>query len=162
MRPDTPLVAAQALTIAGTAWPGRARWALPRAVVVAAVSTGLAGAGLSVAGALPHGSRLTPRVVPPDDAELLTGGVYAVSRHPVYAGLVLATGAFAVLRGRPEPLVSWLGLVAVLDRKTRHEEVHLAERFGAAYERYRRRTPRLLGVPGRPATHDDGRPPRVR
>ncbi|WP_225753601.1 isoprenylcysteine carboxylmethyltransferase family protein [Actinotalea sp. Marseille-Q4924] len=149
MRDDTPLITAQAVALAALAWPGRARWALPAPVTTTAVLAGAAGGALAVAGLAPHGTSITPRVEPPSGSGLHTGGAYGVSRHPIYAGLLVAGGAVAVLRRRPEPLVAWAALVAVLDTKTRREERHLLERFGSVYARYRERTPRLLGLPAR-------------
>ncbi len=143
------LVAAQAAALAALAWPGRPRWALPRALRALAAAVGVAGGALAAWAASAHGPRLTPRVEPPDDAVLLTTGPYAVSRHPVYAALALGTAGVAVLRRRPEPLLAWAALVVVLDRKTRHEEQRLVARFGDAYARYRDATPRLLGRPRR-------------
>uniref|UniRef100_UPI00253FF167 methyltransferase family protein n=1 Tax=Actinotalea sp. C106 TaxID=2908644 RepID=UPI00253FF167 len=83
--------------------------------------------------------------------ELHERGVYAVSRHPIYTGLLVATAGWAVLRRRPEPVVAWLALLAVLDAKTRREEQRLVARFGDRYVAYRARTPRLLALPGRTA-----------
>lgn len=145
--PDDDVVVAQAVCLAGLAWPGRARWRLPRPVTALA-GVGIAAGGVAgIAAGAAHGGRLTPRVEPPADALLLTTGPYAVSRNPVYAGLLVATGAVAVLRRRPEPLLAWAALLAVLARKARREEVRLAARFGPEYEEYRRRTPRFLGLP---------------
>jgi protein-S-isoprenylcysteine O-methyltransferase Ste14 len=144
--PDDGVVVAQAAALAALAWPGRARWHLPAAVRATAAAALVVGGGLAVAAGGTHGARLTPRVEPPDDAELFTAGPYARSRNPIYAGLLVASAGWAVLRRRPEPLLAWAALLAVLTRKTRHEEVRLAERFGTTYEEYRRRTPRFVGV----------------
>ncbi|MFZ5869985.1 MAG: methyltransferase family protein [Actinomycetota bacterium] len=143
------VVAAQLGSLAGIAWPGRARWRLPAAAATAAGALTVAGAALSLAAAAAHGRRLTPRVTPPREAELLTGGPYRVSRHPIYAGLLLASGGVAVLRRRPEPLLAWTALAAVLHVKAGMEETALRARFGRDYESYATRTPRLLGRPGR-------------
>lgn len=151
MREDTPLIAAQGAALAVLAWPGPGRWSLPAPVTASALVAAAAGGALALAGFAPHGTTITPRVEPPSGAALHTGGAYRVSRHPIYSGLLLAAAGLAVLRRRPEPLVAWAALVAVLDAKTRREERHLLARFGAEYERYRRRTPRLLGLPARHA-----------
>lgn len=147
MEPADRIVAAQAASLAGLAWPGRPRWGLPAGARALALALTAAGGTLSVLAARPHGRRLTPRVAPPSDAELLDSGPYAISRHPIYAGLVVAALGLAVLRRRPEPLLAWAALVAVLTVKTSREEVHLAARFGERYEEYRRRTPRFVGLP---------------
>lgn len=150
LRPGDRLVAAQLAAVAALGWPGRARWRLPRLVAVPAVAAVALGGTLAAWAARAHGARLTPRVEPPDDAVLLVTGPYAVSRHPVYTALALATAGVAVLRRRPEPLLAWVALVVVLDRKTRHEERLLAERFPDAYASYRSATPRVLGRPRSP------------
>jgi protein-S-isoprenylcysteine O-methyltransferase Ste14 len=148
MRPEDRIVVAQLVCAAGIAWPGRTRWDLPDVLVAAGTAATTAGTVLAALGAAPHGSRLTPRVEPHDDAALLTTGPYAISRHPIYAGLLLAGAGVAVLRRRPEPLVAWAALAAVLDRKTRREEERLLARFGPDYAAYRSRVPRFLGRTG--------------
>lgn len=147
LRAGDGLVAAQGAALAGMAWPGPPRWRLPRAAAATAVGAVAAGGLLAVAAARAHGARLTPRVEPVPDATLLTTGVYRVSRHPIYAGLLASAGGVAVLRRRPETLLAWCALAAVLLRKTRREEERLVTRFGDAYASYRATTPRLLGRP---------------
>lgn len=147
MREDTPLIAAQGAALAALAWPGRARWSLPEPASRLARVAVVKGAVLALAGLAPHGASITPRVEPPSGAGLHTGGAYAVTRHPIYTGLLVAGAGVAVLRRRPEPLLAWGALVAVLDAKTRREERHLRERFGEEYARYQARTPRLVGLP---------------
>ena len=137
---------AQALAIGGLAWPGRARWRLPRAVSAAALATAAAGIALGAAGVLAQGRQLTPRVEPPPSAALLTHGPYALSRHPVYGGLLAAGAGWAVARRRPEPLAAWAVLAVVLHVKTVLEERALRERFGDAWATYADRTPRLVGL----------------
>lgn len=143
------LVGAQLLAVAALGWPGPPRWRLPPWTCRGAEACALAGAGLAAAGLWRHGTRLTPRVEPPQDAVLLTDGPYALSRHPVYAGLLVGAAGVAVRRRRPEPLVALAALSAVLHVKSGVEESRLRRRFGAAYEQYAARTPRLLGLPGR-------------
>lgn len=149
MDTSSRLVTAQAVALAGLLWPGRARWRLPRAVVGLASITTAAGTALAVAGALPHGTRLTPHVAPPRDLPLLQDGVYAHGRNPIYAGLLLAGAGWALLRRRPETVVAWVALTAVLQLKVRHEERHLEARFGDPYRAYVARTPRFWPLPGR-------------
>jgi len=148
--PDDGAVVAQGASLAALAWPGRARWHLPSPVRAAGCAALVGGGGVGIAAGRTHGAKLTPRVEPPEGAELFTGGMYAWSRNPIYAGLLVAGGGWAVLRRRPEPMLAWVGLLAALTTKVRHEEVRLRERFGDDYEAYRRRTPRFFGLP-RPA-----------
>jgi protein-S-isoprenylcysteine O-methyltransferase Ste14 len=145
--PADALVIAQGLAIAGLLWPGRSRWRLPRVVRRGALAVTLAGAALGGAGLRELGSGATPRVEPPEGAPLRTRGLYAVSRNPVYAGLLVAGAGFAVLRRRGEPLLAAAALAGVLHLKVGIEERRLRARFGQQYDRYTERTPRLVGLP---------------
>jgi protein-S-isoprenylcysteine O-methyltransferase Ste14 len=141
------LVVAQVLAAAGLAWPGSARWRLPRPVTALALLGGAAGTGLAAEGLRFLGSDVTPFVEPRPEARLQTAGPYGISRNPVYAGLLAAGAAVAVLRRRPEPMVAFGALAAVLHLKSGVEERRLRDRFGEAYAEYAARTPRLLGLP---------------
>jgi protein-S-isoprenylcysteine O-methyltransferase Ste14 len=78
-------------------------------------------------------------------SHLLTGGVFAVSRHPMYLGMVLILGGFAVLLGTLTPFVAVLAFAVLLDvRFIRVEEQMLAETFGDDWRLYRRRVRRWL------------------
>jgi len=138
------LVAAQAAALTGVLWPGRARWRLPLVARAAAGGLVVSGGALALAGAAPH-TRLTPRVRPPAGARLVTTGVYARTRNPIYVGLTAGTWGMAVLRRRGGPLVAAAALTAVLAAKSYLEERALAERFGRAYLDYAARTPRFAG-----------------
>lgn len=141
------LVLAQAVTAAGVLWPGRVRWSLSRPIVATAVVAMIGGGALAVAGVRELGRDLTPFVDPRADASLHTGGVFGVTRNPVYAGLLAGAWAVAVLRRRPEPLVAATCLSVVLHVKAGVEEGRLSERFGDTYDAYRGRTPRLVPSP---------------
>jgi protein-S-isoprenylcysteine O-methyltransferase Ste14 len=146
------LVIAQTLATAGIAWPGRPRWRLPPPAAALALLVGAAGTALAEEGLRFLGRDITPFVEPRASARLQTAGPYGMSRNPIYAGLLAASAAAAVLRRRPEPLVAVAALAAVLHVKSGIEEQRLEERFGVAYQEYAARTPRLVGLPrpGRP------------
>lgn len=142
---DDGVVLAQAAALAGLAWPGRSRWHLPRPVRRVARVALVVGATFGIAAGARHGTRLTPSVHPHTDGSLITDGLYAVSRNPIYAGLLVGGAGWAVLRRRPEPLLAWVALLTALVVKVRKEERHLHDRFGRRYADYRRRTPRFVG-----------------
>jgi protein-S-isoprenylcysteine O-methyltransferase Ste14 len=76
--------------------------------------------------------------------ELITSGPYALVRHPIYTGLLLAFIGSAVARGE------WRGLLAValvfgaLWNKLRLEEKWMRAEFGESYEAYSRRAAALV------------------
>ena len=139
------VVVGQAAALAALGWPGRARWRLPDPVRALAKAATAAGVVLAVLAGSAHGRRLTPSVEPPEGVELLRTGPYAMSRNPIYLGLLVGGAGWAVLRRRPEPLLAWAALLAVLNVKVRAEERRLRARFGAEYVRYLARTPRFVG-----------------
>lgn len=71
---------------------------------------------------------------------LVTGGPYALVRHPMYSGLVLAGLGSLLLYATWTSLFFALFAPAVLLR-ARHEEAALQAEFGAAWQAYCRRVP---------------------
>jgi protein-S-isoprenylcysteine O-methyltransferase Ste14 len=71
-------------------------------------------------------------------------GPYGFVRHPIYSGAFVAMVAFAAIRARPTGLLMSLGFIAFFALKSRLEERLLLREFGAAYEDYQRRVPRLV------------------
>ena len=143
------LVVAQSVAGAALLWPGRGRWRLPRPVATGCVVALAAGGALAGEGVRALGRDLPPFVDPRDGAALRTGGVYRLSRNPVYAGLLVAGAGLAVLRRRPEPLAAFAALATVFHLKVGVEQTRLRARFGAEYDAYAARTPKLLGLPAR-------------
>ena len=81
------------------------------------------------------------------DHPLLTGGPYAVTRHPIYTG-ILATLAGGALAWNSALTLALAALMAVaLWLHTVHEEALFVAQFGEAYRDYRRRVPRLAPWP---------------
>ena len=76
-------------------------------------------------------------------AQLVTGGVYAVVRHPIYTGVVLGATGWGLLAASPGALACAAALFLLFDLKSRREEAWLTERF-PGYAPYRARTRRLL------------------
>lgn len=79
------------------------------------------------------------------DHHVVDTGPYALVRHPIYTGLIMAGLATALLRGTILGLAG-AGLMALgFWIKARIEERFLASELGeAAYADYRRRTPMLI------------------
>lgn len=78
-------------------------------------------------------------------SQLVTGGVYAITRNPMYVALALLLSAWAVWLGGAWVWAGPLALVFWLDRyQIRPEEHAMTTRFGDAYLRYRAKVRRWL------------------
>jgi protein-S-isoprenylcysteine O-methyltransferase Ste14 len=78
------------------------------------------------------------------DHELIVSGPYAIVRHPIYTGLLVALIGTATARGEWRGLLAVLIAGAALWRKLGLEERWMTERFGQQYEAYSRRVPALV------------------
>lgn len=76
---------------------------------------------------------------------LVTDGLYAVSRNPIYIGLITAYAGLAIALTTGWALLLLPVLVAMLRRGVvLREEAYLEEAFGEAYRAYRNKVPRWL------------------
>ncbi len=77
-------------------------------------------------------------------SRLVTGGLFAHSRNPLYLGNLLIVAGLCLVHAGPWVLAIALpGFVLAYHAIMREEERFLAGEFGAEYEEYRRRVPRL-------------------
>lgn len=77
---------------------------------------------------------------PVPGAELKVDGIYQVVRHPVYAGLVLASLGYAAATGSAERLALAIALAAFLTKKIDVEEDFLMDAY-PDYEAYQKEVP---------------------
>ncbi len=78
--------------------------------------------------------------------KLVTGGLYAWTRNPMYLGLSLLLIGWAVELGSASAFVGPVLFVPLIERvQIRPEERALRARFGAEYDRYCRRVNRWVG-----------------
>jgi protein-S-isoprenylcysteine O-methyltransferase Ste14 len=90
------------------------------------------------------GRNWSGRISLKQDHELIRTGPYALVRHPIYSGLLLAMCGTAWVRGEWRALLA-VGLMTVSYwRKLRLEERLLGQTFGDAYRDYRGRTAALV------------------
>ncbi len=75
--------------------------------------------------------------------QLRTDGPYAITRHPIYTGMVAMIGGAALMEGG-----NWLVLTVLfavyVALKMREEERLMTATFGDQYETYRRTTPQII------------------
>ena len=79
------------------------------------------------------------------DHRVIDSGPYALVRHPIYTGLLVATFATALLRGNVASFAGALLMFLGLYTKGKTEEGFLSSELGPeAYGSYARRTPMLI------------------
>jgi len=75
---------------------------------------------------------------------LVTVGIFAHVRHPIYSGLILAylgciVGTMSLLSIMP-----WLLIIRLYTRMANYEEHELEQRFGKEYLEYKRKVPKWI------------------
>jgi protein-S-isoprenylcysteine O-methyltransferase Ste14 len=76
--------------------------------------------------------------------ELIRSGPYALVRHPIYTGMLLALAGSALGVGKWRALIGVALIVLAFVRKLTIEERFMTEQFGEAYARYRAEVPALV------------------
>jgi protein-S-isoprenylcysteine O-methyltransferase Ste14 len=127
-----------ALAPVGTVFTSPVRW-LGLGIVVA-------GLGLSVAGSR-HFDAVGTNIKTFDRPDVLvTGGLFAISRNPMYLGFAVALVGWAIALGS---IIGWAAPLLFLLAADRwyipFEEVLMQQTFGDDYQIYRRRTMRWIG-----------------
>jgi protein-S-isoprenylcysteine O-methyltransferase Ste14 len=80
-----------------------------------------------------------------ESSALVTDGVFKMCRNPMYSGFLFILVGVAILLGSLSPFVIVVAYFFVIDRVfVRVEESMLAQRFGIAYEDYKKTTRRWL------------------
>lgn len=144
-----PLLVAGALIFGPGDWVGRT-WLREQFVPhdVPAWATGLAlviaGVALAIWARVILGRNWSSVVQVKQDHELIEAGPYAVVRHPIYTGLLLAFLGSAISVGDVRGLVGVAIVFVSFWIKLRLEERWMEDQFGAKYADYRRRTKALI------------------
>ncbi len=126
---------------------GRRRKRTARSVLASTVTAGLSGA--LILESVVQFARHRTTTVDPHGVEsastLVTTGPHALTRNPMYVGMLGLLVARAVARRRRGALLPAAGFWWAMDRfQIPAEERALAERFGQDYEDYQNRVPRWL------------------
>jgi protein-S-isoprenylcysteine O-methyltransferase Ste14 len=115
---------------------GAVRWA---GVVLFA-----AGGALRIWPVFVLGRRFSGLVAIQPEHTLVTGGIYRFIRHPSYLGLITSALGWALAFRSIVGVVIVLLFLPPLVARMRAEERLLSSQFGAEYDAYRARTPRLF------------------
>ena len=76
--------------------------------------------------------------------QLVTGGIFSISRNPIYVAFDLLFIGVFLINGTWFFLIFAVLAIFAVHMQTLREEKFLAQRYGEEYERYRRKTPRYL------------------
>lgn len=142
--------------IAATA--GVTQWLLTRHPSSRRASTSVVGAAVAAAGITiaygatrvfaPADTTVSP-LAPEEASTLVTGGVFARTRNPMYLGMALVLLGHAVHRRQFRALLPVVAFVGVIDRfQIAREERALLDNFGRDYVAYTARVPRWFSVAG--------------
>jgi protein-S-isoprenylcysteine O-methyltransferase Ste14 len=91
--------------------------------------------------AIPDGWRLEAKITPD---YLLQDGPYAFSRNPMFLGQATIWAGWAVLSGSLPVAAGLVAFVGIWTVGSPFEEEGLHKKFGAEYDAYRSRVPRLI------------------
>jgi protein-S-isoprenylcysteine O-methyltransferase Ste14 len=120
-------------------WVPAVRWLLVAGTLLTAV-----GLGLAVWARRHLGLNWSARPALKHDHQLVESGPYAVIRHPIYSGILLALLGTAIYLGQYRALLGLALFAAGLWWKARREESLLITEFGDDFRRHRRRTGMFL------------------
>lgn len=96
----------------------------------------IAGLAVLLIALLSLGSALTATPVPQEGAALRTGGIYAVVRHPIYVGILIAALGFTLAIGSLWQVLLLIVMAVFFYGKAFWEDRLLAERHGVAWFDY--------------------------
>lgn len=139
----TLVLAQGALLVALAVWPAPQLATSSLPVNLAGVVVSVLGLGVVVVGSAHLGRSLTASPVPKDAGVLRDSGMYALTRHPLYSGLLLFAGGRVLSHPSFTSAGLALGLLLLLWAKASWEEKMLRQKF-PAYEAYAARVPRFV------------------
>ena len=137
------LVAAAGWSL-GVGWPAALR--LP--AILAGTALIFSGLALVIRATVDLGSVVTPLPKPRDDGHLIDTGAFAIVRHPIYSGLILAGLGWGVVTASVAAVLLTGVLTGFFYLKSSREEAWLETRY-PGYAAYRARTPRFIPWIGR-------------
>jgi protein-S-isoprenylcysteine O-methyltransferase Ste14 len=89
--------------------------------------------------------------------QLRTGGPYAITRHPIYTGMLSMSLGSALVAGGGRWIAPFAVILILLEIKIHIEERLMLAEFPDDYPRYRQLVPRLIPGLRLLSTHRDGR-----
>ena len=113
-------------------------------VSYAGLAVTVAGLALAVWARFQIGRNWSGLIEVKEGHRLMRTGPYAIVRHPIYSGFMLATLGTAIAFGEISGLIAFVMILAAWGYKSRLEETAMIEHFGEEYEAYRRKVKGLI------------------
>lgn len=108
------------------------------------LSLTIAGFAFAIWGRVHLGRNWSGTVTIKKDHELIQTGPYALVRHPIYTGALLALLGTSIVFGETRWLLGFALAILALRLKSLREERFMTEQFGAVYTAYRRKVKALV------------------
>lgn len=124
-------------------WFGAGKWLPQDQLSLFGAAITAVGAWLTVWGLKSLGAALTPFPAPLTEATLHRLGAYRLMRHPIYAGVMLASFGWALWWLSGIGVVYALALAFFFDRKAAVEEIKLREKY-SDYPDYARQVKKFI------------------
>jgi protein-S-isoprenylcysteine O-methyltransferase Ste14 len=113
-------------------------------IVILGLLVELSGIGLAIAARFHLGRNWSARITIKEGHSLIYDGPYALVRHPIYTGWLLALLGSALVYGEWGGLLGCALMLAAYWRKIGIEERFLMEQFGEEYNLYRQKVKALI------------------
>jgi len=81
-----------------------------------------------------------------EEPQVITSGVFSIVRHPIYLSSILLYLGFILLSLSLLSALVWILITVFYYMISRYEEKLLTQRFGSAYEEYKKKVPMLLPI----------------
>lgn len=115
-----------------------------RSIAVAGLALTIGGCGFAIWARLTLGGNWSGRATVKADHDLITTGPYAIARHPIYTGLLVAVVGTALADGEWHGVLAAVLILLALLVKMSQEERLMMQTFPAAYPAYRQRVKALI------------------
>jgi protein-S-isoprenylcysteine O-methyltransferase Ste14 len=112
--------------------------------LIAGLTVTIAGCLFAAWARVTLGSNWSGRITLKQDHELITTGPYALARHPIYTGLIVAAAGTSLAIGEWRCAIGMVLIVSAFVTKIRQEEPVMLGAFPDAYPAYRKRVKALI------------------
>lgn len=119
-------------------------WPAQTNIIQLGVLLTFVGLGFAVWARLHLGTNWSGTITIKTDHQLIRSGPYALVRHPIYTGVLLAMAGTTIAVGEIRGVIAIALLVAAYAHKLQMEETWLVQQFGTAYQQYQHEVRALI------------------